>query len=140
MKYKTLCITRDDLKFMSQYLSDESIATYTIPIHIHFTDNRVYIGWSDPASPEDSIDTPVDIQELKTCFTIDDPVNHPSHYASTKVECIEAMTEHLGKEAVKNFCLGNVFKYLWRHNDKNGDEDVKKALWYFDKFKEIVNE
>lgn len=68
-----------------------------------------------------------------------DPVNHPSHYTGGKVECIDAMTKFLGSDAVAHFCLCNVFKYLWRHADKNGEEDVQKALWYFDKYKEIVN-
>lgn len=68
-----------------------------------------------------------------------DPVNHPSHYTQGKVECIDAMEQTLGTEVVKGFCLGNCFKYLWRHEDKNGQEDVSKAVWYFNRFKQIVN-
>ena len=40
-----------------------------------------------------------------------DPVNKPEHYANTKVECIDAMIELYGVEAVKSFCLCNAFKY-----------------------------
>ncbi|WP_370785431.1 DUF3310 domain-containing protein [Ruminococcus callidus] len=40
-------------------------------------------------------------------------------------------------EAVKNFCICNAFKYLWRHGKKNGVEDVKKAAWYLNKFIEL---
>jgi len=69
----------------------------------------------------------------------DDPVNHPSHYTQGKVECIDAMEEALGTEVVKGFCLGNTYKYLWRHADKNGDEDIKKAVWYFSRYKQILN-
>lgn len=68
-----------------------------------------------------------------------DPVNRPEHYANCKVECIDAMIDTYGIEAVKNFCLLNAFKYHWRHNQKNGDEDIKKATWYMDKYKELVN-
>ena len=62
-----------------------------------------------------------------------DVVCRPQHYASTSIECIDAMRETQGDEAVKHFCVCNAFKYLWRHNSKNGDEDIKKASWYLDK-------
>lgn len=62
----------------------------------------------------------------------EDVVNHPSHYETGKFECIEVMEEALGKEAVKNFCICNAFKYLYRHKNKNGLEDIKKAKWYLD--------
>lgn len=68
------------------------------------------------------------------------PINRPEHYANGNVECIDAMRSVLGNDAVINFCLCNVFKYLWRYKDKNGEEDINKAVWYFDKFKELCNE
>ena len=52
-----------------------------------------------------------------------DNVNHPKHYTQQPHECIE-FTEHL------DFCLGNVFKYVFRYGQKNGVEDLKKARWY----------
>lgn len=65
-----------------------------------------------------------------------DNVNHPNHYTG-KYECIDVMIETQGIEATKNFCICNAFKYLWRHDRKNGVEDVKKAAWYLDKFIEL---
>ena len=62
-----------------------------------------------------------------------DVVNSPEHYTSGSVECIDAMVETQGVEAVIGFCICNAFKYLWRHNLKNGIEDVKKASWYLNK-------
>ena len=59
-----------------------------------------------------------------------DAVEHPLHYSSTSIECIDAMRETQGVEATKQFCICNAFKYLWRHNAKNGDEDINKASWY----------
>lgn len=59
-----------------------------------------------------------------------DPVERPAHYTSGGIECIDAMTAAFGDEAVKDFCLCNAFKYLWRHRQKNGLEDLKKARWY----------
>lgn len=66
-----------------------------------------------------------------------DNVNHPSHYEPGKVECIEAMIETQGVVAVQSFCVCNAFKYLWRHNNKNQLEDIKKAIWYLNKFVEL---
>jgi hypothetical protein len=71
-------------------------------------------------------------------WEVPDSVNHPQHYASTSIECIDAMIETQGKEAVRAFCVCNAFKYLWRHNNKNGDEDVKKANWYLNKAVELM--
>lgn len=65
-----------------------------------------------------------------------DNVNHPNHYTG-KYECIDVMVETQGIEAAKNFCTCNAFKYLWRHDKKNGVEDVKKAAWYLNKFIEL---
>lgn len=47
-----------------------------------------------------------------------DPVNHPAHYTSGGIECIDAMQAAFGAEVVKDFCLCNAFKYLWRHRNK----------------------
>lgn len=62
-----------------------------------------------------------------------DPVNRPAHYTSGGIECIDAMQAAFGAEVVKGFCLCNVFKYLWRHRNKNGVEDLKKARWYLNR-------
>lgn len=69
-----------------------------------------------------------------------DNVNHPPHYETGKFECIEVMEEALGREAVKDFCLCNAFKYLYRCTRKNGIEDLKKARWYLDKRIEMEEE
>ena len=41
-------------------------------------------------------------------------------------------------EAVKDFCLCNAFKYIWRTKNKNGIEDIDKAIWYLNKYKELT--
>ena len=67
-----------------------------------------------------------------------DNVNHPYHYeGSTSIECIEAMEAMFGSKAVYYFCVSNAYKYIWRHKNKNGLEDLDKAQWYLDKAKEI---
>lgn len=51
---------------------------------------------------------------------------NPSHYRQHAHECIE-FTQHL------NFNLGNAFKYIWRHKEKGGREDLEKAVWYLER-------
>ena len=65
-------------------------------------------------------------------------VNHPDHYKTGKIECIDVMLETQGVEAVINFCVLNAFKYLYRHRNKNGIEDIQKAKWYLDKAIELA--
>lgn len=69
-----------------------------------------------------------------------DNVNHPAHYEqSCSLECIQVMELVFGANAVRGFCLGNAFKYMWRYkNKKNGLEDLKKAQWYMDYAKDYV--
>ena len=69
---------------------------------------------------------------------VNDNVEHPSHYTNASIECIDAMEETQGKDAVISFCVCNAFKYLWRHNLKNGTEDIKKANWYLNKAVELM--
>lgn len=66
-----------------------------------------------------------------------DMVNHPTHYETGQFECIDVMVETQGVEAVKDFCICNAFKYLYRHRRKNGKEDIEKARWYLNKYLEL---
>ena len=59
----------------------------------------------------------------------EDNVNSPSHYNQSGIECIDAIKASLGDE-YRDYCKGNVMKYLWRYKYKNGIEDLKKAQWY----------
>ena len=62
-----------------------------------------------------------------------DLVNHPTHYTSgCGFECIEMMEMVFGKETVHDFCTLNAFKYLWRHRQKGGADDIGKAKWYLE--------
>ena len=67
-----------------------------------------------------------------------DKVNHPKHYnIPGRKECIEEMIDLFGVEAVKIFCELNAYKYRYRHELKNGSEDLAKAEWYMNKFREL---
>lgn len=70
-----------------------------------------------------------------------DNVNHPKHYAdSCSIECIDAMQATFGTKDLAKYCVINAYKYLWRHKNKNGKEDLNKAEWYLNKFDELLEE
>ena len=70
-----------------------------------------------------------------------DMVNHPSHYTQGGIECIDALkAATVSKTGIEAVCTANAIKYLWRYEEKNGIEDVKKARWYIDRLiKELEN-
>ena len=70
-----------------------------------------------------------------------DMVNHPSHYTQGGIECIDALkAATVSKAGIEAVCTANAIKYLWRYEEKNGIEDVKKARWYIDRLiKELEN-
>ena len=62
-----------------------------------------------------------------------DAVN-PTHYKQGPVEAIDAIeSATINKKGLVAVCTGNIIKYLWRCEDKNGLEDLYKAKWYLDK-------
>lgn len=63
----------------------------------------------------------------------EDKVNHPLHYQSDKIECIDVIEAfNLG------FNLGNTIKYVLRSGRKGHlVEDLQKAKWYLER--EIEN-
>lgn len=67
------------------------------------------------------------MEEIK----VNDSVNHPSHYEGhTSIDCIDNMRLIFGNQRVAEYCVLNAYKYLSRHEYKNGLEDLKKAEWY----------
>lgn len=70
-----------------------------------------------------------------------DPVNKPIHYNQAGIECIEAieaMTENMSSKVAPH--AANVLKYLWRHEYKNGLEDIDKAIWYLNRLRDRYKE
>ena len=68
---------------------------------------------------------------------VNDNINHPEHYTSGGIECIDAIRAALTPEEFRGFCKGNVLKYTWRERLKGGDESLKKAEWYL---KRLLND
>lgn len=70
-----------------------------------------------------------------------DQVRHPDHYTAGSIETIDYIRDMLGARLFSAYCLGNVIKYVSRH-DKKGDPvtDLKKAQVYLEWAVEAVSE
>ena len=122
---------------------DEETDKYTDDYGCAFEDmddemlDKIYIWYKelDQAACENTEDSCCDKESNV------DMVNHPSHYTQGGVECIDCIkSATVGKVGIEAFCVGNAIKYLFRYEEKNGIEDVKKARWYIDRLiKELEN-
>lgn len=62
-------------------------------------------------------------------------INHPDRYNKDGIEVKDVM-----KAYTKNltgygaFCINNAIKYILRFQEKNGTEDLKKAVWYLEDY------
>ena len=89
----------------------------------------------DDEPPQSLNDQYAEIEKVRQ-----DIINSPGHYADSTIECIDAMEAMMTPEQFIGYLRGNVFKYQWRYEKKNGIEDLKKAQWYLDKLVSKVNE
>lgn len=62
-----------------------------------------------------------------------DTVQRPAHYNQSDIECIDAIAASMTPVEFQAYLKGNVQKYLWRYQHKNGVEDCRKAQWYLDR-------
>ena len=63
----------------------------------------------------------------------EDMVNHPAHYNKAGIETIDAIGAATN-EGFKYYLQGNILKYIWRYEYKNGVEDLEKAQWYLNRY------
>ena len=56
---------------------------------------------------------------------MDDLVNHPKHYTSGAIECIDYINA-----CEFDYLEGNIVKYVTRYKHKNGVMDLRKAEFY----------
>lgn len=63
---------------------------------------------------------------------MNDPIN-PNHYKQGGIESIDAIKAFMSEEAFKGFLKGNCQKYLFRYEQKNGIEDLRKCQWYLER-------
>jgi len=69
-----------------------------------------------------------------------DNVEKPAHYNQSGIECIQAIEASMRKDQFCGYLKGNIQKYIWRYEDKNKIEDLKKAQWYLNKLIETYEQ
>ena len=64
-----------------------------------------------------------------------DMVNHPQHYKTGKIECIDCISAIVNMyDGEQAYDVGQVIKYLYRAPTKqNFMQDLKKAQWYLNR-------
>lgn len=99
----------------------------------------IYTKATEPAAKTSRF-TPPTAPTIPEPVVFNDPVNHPSHYASGQIECIDAIAAALGRDGFIAFLQGQAMKYSWRL-DKKGHaiEDARKAQWYLNKLVEVLD-
>jgi hypothetical protein len=61
---------------------------------------------------------------------MNEKINHPQHYGGNNTYEAIKVIEHYNLD----FHLGNVLKYILRHNKKGNElEDLRKAQWYLNR-------
>ena len=66
----------------------------------------------------------------------DDPVSHPAHYTSGKIEVIDFI-----EDQKLPYHLGNAMKYICRAGKKDPTkttEDLRKAAWYINRYIDLL--
>lgn len=70
--------------------------------------------------------------------TTNNAVN-PTYYKKGGLECYEVIKTAMGSTKYQGFLWGNIYKYLWRWEDKNGKQDLEKAAEYLAKLIETLD-
>ena len=100
-----------------------------IPENTAYTDNKNKPKPVIPIQPENHIPE------------VSNMVEHPPHYTSGNVECIDAIEAAVeGLPPNEAVLVANIIKYTWRYYRKNGLEDLHKARWYLDRLIQRVTE
>ena len=70
--------------------------------------------------------------------SVNDPINHPAHYTTGKIEVIDYI-----EDQKLPYHLGNAVKYISRAGKKDKDktvEDLKKAVWYIERYIGLIGD
>ena len=72
--------------------------------------------------------------------TIKPIFNEPKHYHQHEIDTIEFLQKGFSPSVFKGFAIGSTIKYLHRYENKNGMEDLEKALDYVKRLIEFHKE
>lgn len=61
----------------------------------------------------------------------------PKHYIKGGIHLLDILKMKLPEEHIEGFLRCNVIKYIFRYDQKNKIEDLKKSEWYLNKLIEL---
>lgn len=122
--------TRDEMvRTLVKFCDEQTGCSYCLLKKFSGEDYCDFDEWSD-----DKLAIAYDHVYKNMDENVPDMVNHPQHYTQGGIECIDALkAATVGKRGIEAVCVANVIKYLWRYEEKNGVEDVRKAKWYIER-------
>lgn len=129
-----------------RYSKDSHVYGNDWDFHSHKGEDLVLVQsrWEEFES-ENTINkpSPMDVvDKMYEDMAMKDVVNHPDHYNTGGIECIEYLKDNMSWQGYTGYLEGNCKKYLhrWRYKQKP-IEDLKKARWYLDRLiKELETE
>ena len=127
--------TRDEMvRTLVKFCDEQTGCSYCLLDK--FSDTCNFNRWSD-----DKLAIAYDHVYKNMDENVPDMVNHPQHYTQGGIECIDALkAATVGKRGIEAVCVANVIKYLWRYEEKNGIEDIRKAKWYIERLLKELEE
>ena len=130
-------MTRDEMvRTLVKFCDEQTGCSYCLLKKFLGEDYCDFDEWSD-----DKLAIAYDHVYKNMDENVPDMVNHPQHYTQGGIECIDALkAATVGKRGIEAVCVANVIKYLWRYEEKNGIEDVRKAKWYVERLLKELEE
>lgn len=67
-------------------------------------------------------------------------ITNPEHYHKGSIDVISFLEQHFPESkytVAEGFFIGNAIKYICRHEEKNGSEDLIKAIDYIHRLIEM---
>lgn len=81
---------------------------------------------------------------METLPLIEDVINKPQHYHKNEIDVNGYLEKHFPKQAnvtvAEGFYIGNIIKYVSRHKEKGGMQDLEKAMFNLQKLIEWRSE
>ena len=129
--------TRDEMvRTLVKFCDEQTGCSYCLLKKFFGEDYCDFDEWSD-----DKLAIAYDHVYKNMDENVPDMVNHPQHYTQGGIECIDALkAATVGKRGIEAVCVANVIKYLWRYEEKNGIEDVRKAKFYIERLLKELEE
>ena len=60
-------------------------------------------------------------------------ITSPAHYIKGRIECLDFIQDFLTAEEFRGAMKAMIIQYIYRHPDKGGVKDLKKAQFYLNR-------